>query len=102
MIFTVILFMNIQSLRVLETCSSCDVNIRSAFSQGSLYDWVAEHRLHHAHFGTERDPFNPERGFWFAYLKNKILSSHPDYERLLKTVQVNDLQKDPVVMWQNR
>jgi len=67
-----------------------------------LYDWVLEHRLHHAHFGTEKDPFNPDRGFLFAYITNKLVSKHPDHEKLLKSIDVKDLEQDPIVMWQKR
>lgn len=70
--------------------------------KGSLYDWVVEHRLHHTHFGTEKDRFNPNRGFLFAYFTNRLMSGHPDYEKLLKTVEVKDLLQDPIVMWQKR
>ncbi|KAL5235913.1 hypothetical protein ACI65C_003323 [Semiaphis heraclei] len=70
--------------------------------QGSLYDWVLEHRLHHAHFGTEKDPFNPKRGLFFAYFTNKLVTSHPDHEKLLKTIDIKDLEQDPIVLWQKR
>lgn len=70
--------------------------------QGPLYDWVSEHRLHHAHFGTEKDPFNPNRGFWFAFLTNKLVSKHPEHEKLLRAVDVQDLEQDAVVMWQKK
>jgi len=70
--------------------------------QGSLYDWVVEHRLHHAHFGTEKDPFNPNRGFLFAHLTNKLVSKHPDHEKLLRAIDVEDLEQDRMVMWQKR
>jgi len=63
---------------------------------------VLEHRLHHAHFGTEKDPFNPHRGFFYAYFTNKLVTSHPDHEKLLKTIDVKDLEQDPIVMWQKR
>jgi len=70
--------------------------------QGSLYDWVLEHRLHHEHFGTEKDPFNPHRGFFYAYFTNKFVTSHPDHEKILKTIDTKDLEQDPIVMWQKR
>jgi len=63
---------------------------------------VLEHRLHHAHFGTEKDPFNPHRGFFYAYFTNKLVTSHPDYDKLLKTIDVKDLEQDSIVMWQKR
>jgi len=63
---------------------------------------VLEHRLHHAHFGTEKDPFNPKRGFFFAYITNKLVTSHPDHEKLLKTIDIKDLEQDPIVLWQKR
>jgi len=76
--------------------------IQSYYLKGSLYDWVLEHRLHHAHFGTEKDPFNPYRGFFYAHFINKLVTSHPDHEELLKTIDIKDLEQDPIVMWQKR
>ncbi|XP_025404877.1 delta(9)-fatty-acid desaturase fat-6 [Sipha flava] len=70
--------------------------------QGPIYEWAIEHRLHHEYFGTEKDPFNSSRGFWFTYFINKLVSSHPDNENLLKAINAKDLDQDPVVMWQKR
>lgn len=63
---------------------------------------MLEHRLHHEHFGTEKDPFNPSRGFLYAYFTNKFVTSHPDHETFLKTIDTKDLEQDPIVMWQKR
>lgn len=82
-----------------QTLSNC---ILTLYFQGSLYDWVLEHRLHHAYFNTEKDPFNPNRGFLFAYFTNKLVSSHPDHEKLLKSIDAKDLEQDPIIIWQRR
>lgn len=35
--------------------------------QGSIWSWVAHHRMHHAFSDTDKDPHNARHGFWFAH-----------------------------------
>ena len=36
--------------------------------QGSLFKWVAHHRMHHAASDTDKDPHNAAKGFWHSHL----------------------------------
>lgn len=64
--------------------------------QGSALKWAADHRLHHRHVDTERDPYNIKRGFVFAHIAWLF------YQMTLATDMVRDLQKDRWIMWQHR
>src|SRR5262245_33540481 len=39
----------------------------SMAAQGSALRWSFDHRLHHAHVDTEKDPYSINKGFWFAH-----------------------------------
>ena len=64
--------------------------------QGSALKWAADHRLHHRHVDTDRDPYNIKRGFVFAHI------SWLFYKMTLAEDMVRDLQKDRWIMWQHR
>ena len=64
--------------------------------QGSALKWAADHRLHHRHVDTERDPYNIKRGFVFAHIGWLF------YSTTLTADMVGDLQKDRWIVWQHR
>lgn len=35
--------------------------------QASVLRWSFEHRLHHAHVDTDKDPYSINKGFWYAH-----------------------------------
>nr|QLI61961.1 desaturase 6 [Streltzoviella insularis] len=70
--------------------------------QGSIYDWVQYHRLHHAHFGTDDDPFNYNKGFLYAHIITRLRKLSPHQEKLKDAIDMSDLQRDAVVMFQKR
>ncbi|XP_025830435.1 acyl-CoA Delta(11) desaturase [Agrilus planipennis] len=70
--------------------------------QGTIYDWVRVHRLHHKYFATEKDPFNPSRGFWYAHIKGLLKRPSATHEKLLNEVDMSDIEKDNVVMFQKK
>lgn len=37
-------------------------------NQGSLFEWVTLHRIHHAHSDDSADPHTPTRGFWWGHM----------------------------------
>jgi stearoyl-CoA desaturase (Delta-9 desaturase) len=67
-----------------------------------VYDWVQEHRFHHAVKGTALDPYDPRRGFWFAHLNNKMVKRRPDQEAAKAAVDMSDLEADAIIMWQKQ
>ena len=36
--------------------------------QMSALSWSNDHRIHHSHVDTEKDPYNINRGFWYAHV----------------------------------
>lgn len=72
------------------------------FSQGSIYDWVKHHRLHHKTFRTSDDPFYSDKDFLHAQVFGCCRALSPKQADLLKSIDVKDLEEDGVVMFQKR
>jgi stearoyl-CoA desaturase (delta-9 desaturase) len=60
--------------------------------------WVSDHRRHHKHVDHDDDPYDISKGFFHAHIGWILfkLNPEPPYDN------VNDLRKDPLVMWQDR
>ncbi|CAH0558588.1 unnamed protein product [Brassicogethes aeneus] len=69
---------------------------------GSIYDWVRWHRLHHKHFNTILDPYNPSKGFFFSHIKGNTLSLSPAQEKSLDEIDMSDVEEDKIVMFQKK
>ncbi len=41
--------------------------------------WVAQHRMHHAHSDTERDPHSAKKGFWWSHM-GWMLYEHSEFD----------------------
>lgn len=68
--------------------------------QNSILIWSSGHRVHHRYIDDpERDPYCAKRGFWFSHI-GWMLHEYPSGRVDLSNVQ--DLQRDPIVMWQHR
>ena len=59
--------------------------------------WSYDHRIHHNHVDTEKDPYSIKKGFWYAHIFWLF-----DYERKFDEKLVPDLMKNPRVMFQHR
>lgn len=72
----------------------------AAFQQ-SIIVWATDHRYHHRHVDTEKDPYSIKKGFWHAHLFWMFYRSEhksaPQYRACSK-----DLKKDPMVIWQDK
>ncbi|KAF2616101.1 hypothetical protein F2Q70_00010042, partial [Brassica cretica] len=44
--------------------------------QGDTIEWVSNHRYHHKHCDTQRDPHSPTQGFWFSHMAWIFDSGH--------------------------
>lgn len=66
--------------------------------QGSVLWWSRTHRAHHRYTDTSRDPYAVERGFFHAHIGWTLFKSDLPKGR----VEITDLRKDPVVVWQHR
>ncbi|HPF15282.1 MAG TPA: fatty acid desaturase [Planctomycetota bacterium] len=69
----------------------------AASVQNSALKWSADHRIHHKFADQERDPYNINRGFWWAHI-GWVLCQAPSKVDLSI---VSDLQKDRLVMSQH-
>jgi len=67
-----------------------------AFEMSALM-WSHDHRKHHDHVDTEKDPYSIEKGFWYAHILWLF-----DYDRSYDASIVPDLTKNPRVMFQHK
>jgi stearoyl-CoA desaturase (delta-9 desaturase) len=65
--------------------------------ENSVLNWTADHRVHHSHVDHDRDPYNIQKGFWWAHMGWIFFEN----EAPSQTV-VRDLLEDPILRWQAR
>ena len=70
--------------------------LASASFQNSALMWSSSHRIHHRHVDHEQDPYNINKGFWYAHWLWVMEKAAPAIEG------VADLEKDPLIRWQHR
>lgn len=70
--------------------------------QNHIYEWVRDHRVHHKFTDTDADPHNSKRGFFFSHMGWLMVRKHKDVLIKGKTVDMSDLEKDWVVVWQRK
>ncbi|MFZ5862762.1 MAG: fatty acid desaturase [Nitrospirota bacterium] len=69
----------------------------AAACQNSALKWSSDHRYHHLYVDQSQDPYNINRGFFWAHIGWIFFKkSSYDFSNVL------DLKKDPLVLWQNR
>lgn len=66
--------------------------------QNSALRWSIDHRLHHAFTDGEQDPYNIERGFWWAHMGWVFFKTPPPAD--LRGLR--DLHEDRLIAWQDR
>jgi stearoyl-CoA desaturase (Delta-9 desaturase) len=69
----------------------------AAAFENSVLNWAADHRIHHSHVDHKRDPYNIQRGFWWAHIGWIFYENEPIPQSV-----VHDLLADPLVRWQGR
>lgn len=69
--------------------------------QNDILEWCRDHRVHHKYAETDADPHNINRGFFFAHIGWLLMKKHPDVLIKGKSLDMSDLKKDPVVMFQH-
>ncbi|MGZ7041785.1 MAG: acyl-CoA desaturase [Thermoanaerobaculia bacterium] len=67
-------------------------------AQNSILWWSSSHRVHHKYVDNDWDPYNIQRGFWWAHFL-WIFYRNPAAGNFDNSP---DLAKNPVVMWQHR
>jgi stearoyl-CoA desaturase (delta-9 desaturase) len=70
----------------------------AAAFENSVLNWAADHRIHHSHVDHDRDPYNIQKGFWWAHIGWIFYVAAEPIPQTL----VRDLLADPLVRWQNR
>lgn len=70
--------------------------------QNHIYEWARDHRVHHKYSETNADPHNATRGFFFAHVGWLLCRKHPDVIEKGKTIDMGDLERDPVVYYQKK
>ncbi|KAJ9593734.1 hypothetical protein L9F63_014707, partial [Diploptera punctata] len=70
--------------------------------QNHIYEWSRDHRVHHKFSETDADPHNAKRGFFFSHIGWLLVRKHPDVRNKGRVVDMSDLDKDFVVVWQKR
>ncbi|KAJ1522373.1 hypothetical protein ONE63_002662 [Megalurothrips usitatus] len=70
--------------------------------QNHIHEWVRDHRVHHKFTDTDADPHNAKRGFFFSHMGWLMVRKHPDVRTRGATVDLSDLERDPIVMFQKK
>ncbi|CAG9808430.1 unnamed protein product [Chironomus riparius] len=76
------------------------VMLQSFSPFGSILHYVRYHRLHHNFIGTNADPFNLNRGFFFSYIGWLFTEAHHDVYVERKNVKMDDLNQDSMLQYQ--
>ncbi|XP_011303352.1 acyl-CoA desaturase [Fopius arisanus] len=69
---------------------------------GPIYDWVLAHRIHHKFYGTDKDPYNHNKGFLYSHLVTNLMSNPDDYEQTAKQIDMRDIESDGIVWFQRK
>lgn len=59
-------------------------------------------RVHHKFTDTDADPYNSKRGFFFSHMGWLVLKKHPMVAEKGKTIDMSDIEQDPIVMFQKK
>jgi stearoyl-CoA desaturase (delta-9 desaturase) len=74
----------------------------SIASQGTIYHWARDHRVHHLHSDTPADPHDASRGFFFSHVGWFLLKKEQAVIDAGKKLDLRDLHEDGLVMFQKR
>eukprot|EP00921_Rhytidocystis_pertsovi_P001158 GHVQ01001976.1.p1 GENE.GHVQ01001976.1~~GHVQ01001976.1.p1 ORF type:complete len:651 (+),score=61.50 GHVQ01001976.1:614-2566(+) len=72
----------------------------SIANQGNIFRWSRDHRCHHRHSDTGKDPHNATRGFFYSHMGWLLLKKPVEVKIAGKEVDCSDLVADPVVRFQ--
>jgi len=68
----------------------------AAAFQASIIVWAYQHRMHHEHSDTDKDPYSVEHGFWWAHI-GWIWRTKAEID----PNAVKDLRRNKRVLWQD-
>jgi fatty-acid desaturase len=67
--------------------------------QGGPIEWVATHRIHHAHTDRHGDPHTPRDGGWWAHIGWILRGTAQAHDRAVLERYASDLLKDRYYVW---
>ncbi|XP_065212583.1 acyl-CoA Delta-9 desaturase-like [Planococcus citri] len=70
--------------------------------QNDVHEWVRDHRVHHKFSETDADPHNSNRGLFFSHVGWLMMKKHPDVSIKGKTVDMSDIQNDPLITFHTK
>jgi stearoyl-CoA desaturase (Delta-9 desaturase) len=70
----------------------------AAAFENSCISWASDHRHHHKHTDHDGDPYDISRGFFYAHIGWLLFKLDP----MPLQDNVADLQRDKLVMWQDK
>ncbi|XP_055676515.1 acyl-CoA Delta-9 desaturase [Lutzomyia longipalpis] len=70
--------------------------------QGSIYEWVRQHRLHHKVFKTSDDPYYSDKDLLHSQVLAQIRTLSVKQQRLLDEIDMSDIEDDKIVMFQKK
>eukprot|EP01127_Copromyxa_protea_P006190 TRINITY_DN15_c0_g3_i1.p2 TRINITY_DN15_c0_g3~~TRINITY_DN15_c0_g3_i1.p2 ORF type:complete len:314 (+),score=52.30 TRINITY_DN15_c0_g3_i1:65-1006(+) len=74
----------------------------SMASQGTIFHWARDHRVHHKYSETPADPHNATRGLFFSHVGWLLVKKDPKVTEAGRKMNMEDLIADPVVQFQKR
>ena len=66
-------------------------------TEGSVFRWAHDHRLHHRHVDTEGDPYGTHKGFWHSHLLWMLKEGNP-----IDPKYISDLKDRRLLVIQDR
>ncbi|XP_059612480.1 acyl-CoA Delta-9 desaturase [Phlebotomus argentipes] len=70
--------------------------------QGSIYEWVRQHRLHHKVFKTPDDPYYSDKDLLHSQVLTQIRTLSVKQQRMLDAIDMSDIEDDKIVMFQKK
>lgn len=68
-------------------------------AENSILEWSSQHRVHHKHADKDWDPYNIQRGFWWAHI---LWIFYKNDEMDGTYANSPDLKANRIVMWQHK
>ncbi len=65
-------------------------------------NWVATHRMHHAHTDIKGDPHTPHDGRWWSHMGWVLMGTAQSHSQAVFKAYAPDLLKDRFYVWLNR
>lgn len=69
----------------------------SLATQGSVLRWAHDHRLHHAHVDTDKDPYSVKKGVWHAHVLWMFFKSQEIDPKV-----ISDLSRNKMLAFQHK